>query len=134
MRTLTVSMTTNYITAWVVPVVIIVAATLIGWVIERIVVHWATRLARHASHRESLVARALRGHVTFWGFLLGVGIAYDNLMTAYIQAAEQGKSNPIGLPVLVFSADNQKYFHDVLLALFIISLSFMLASVITVLI
>jgi small-conductance mechanosensitive channel len=134
MRTLTVSMTTNDITAWIIPIVIIVAATLIGWVIERIVVHWATRLARHASHRESLVARALRGHVTFWGFLLGVGIAYDNLMTAYTQAAEQGKSNPIGLPVLVFSADNQKYFHDVLLALFIISLSFMLASVITVLI
>lgn len=127
-------MTANYITAWIAPIVIIVVATLIGWVIERIVVHWATRLARHANHRESLVARALRGHITFWGFLLGVGIAYDNLMAAYTQSVEQGKPNPVGLPVLVFSVDNQKYFHDVLLALFIVSLSFMLAGVITALI
>ncbi|HEX2349178.1 MAG TPA: mechanosensitive ion channel family protein [Ktedonobacterales bacterium] len=134
MRTLTVSMTANYVTAWIAPIVIIVVATLIGWVIERFAVRWVKRLARHANHRESLVARAMRAHITLWGLLLGVGIAYDNLLGVYNQAMAEHKPNPIGLPSLVFSPDNQKYIHDGLLALFVISLSFMLAGVITALI
>jgi len=134
MRTLTVSMTANYVTAWIAPIVIIVVATLIGWVIERFAVRWVKRLARHANHRESLVAQAMRAHITLWGLLLGVGIAYDNLLGVYNQAMAEHKPNPIGLPSLVFSPDNQKYIHDGLLALFVISLSFMLAGVITALI
>jgi small-conductance mechanosensitive channel len=103
-------------------------------VIERFAVRWVKRLARHANHRESLVARAMRAHITLWGLLLGVGIAYDNLLGVYNQAMAEHKPNPIGLPSLVFSPDNQKYIHDGLLALFVISLSFMLAGVITALI
>ena len=134
MTRMTISTTATIFTAWIAPVAIIVVATLIGWVVERFAIRWAKRLSRHANHRESLVARALRGHITFWGFLLGVGLAYDNLFAYYNQAKAQNRPNPTGLPDLLFSATNQTYIHDGLLALFIISLSFMLASVITTLI
>lgn len=134
MTRMTIATSATIFTAWLVPVAIIVVATLIGWVIERIAIRWAKRLSRHANHRESLVARALRGHITFWGLLLGVGLAYGNLFAYYTQARAQGKPNPTGLPDLLFSVTNQGYIRQGLLALFIISLSFMLASVVTTLI
>ncbi|HEY7975921.1 MAG TPA: mechanosensitive ion channel family protein, partial [Ktedonobacterales bacterium] len=94
----------------------------------------ARRLARHANHRESKVGQALRGHVTFWGFLLGVGLAYDTVVGIYTQALAQGKPNPTGLPPLLFSVATQTDAHKGLLALFVISLTLMLARVVTVLI
>jgi hypothetical protein len=79
MQNLAIRTTSDILMAWIAPVAIIVVATLIGWVVEQIVIRWARRLVRHMSHRESKVGRAVRGHVTFWGFLLGVGVAYDTL-------------------------------------------------------
>jgi small-conductance mechanosensitive channel len=131
MQNLAIRTTSDILMAWIAPVAIIVVATLIGWVVEQIVIRWARRLVRHMSHRESKVGRAVRGHVTFWGFLLGVGVAYDTLTSLYTQ---KGKPNPIGLPPELFSVKTQGYVHSTLLALFLVSLTMMLASAVTALI
>ncbi len=133
MQNLAILATSTIVMAWIVPAAIIVVATLVGWVVEQIVIHWARRLARHINHRESKVGRAVRGHVTFWGLLFGVGLAYDTLTSFYIERAKGG-SNPTGLPVSLFADTTQSYVHKGLLALFVISLTLMLARVVTALI
>jgi small-conductance mechanosensitive channel len=133
MQNMAILMTSDIVMTWIVPAAIIVAATLVGWVVEQIVIHWARRLARHINHRESKVGRAVRGHVTFWGFLFGVGLAYDTLTSFYIERAKGGL-NPTGLPDSLFADTTQSYVHKGLLALFVVSLTLMLASVITALI
>jgi small-conductance mechanosensitive channel len=117
--------------AWIVPVAIVVIATLAGWVVEQIAIRWTRGIARHVSHRrETMVGRALRGHITFWGFLLGVGLAYDYAVTLY----NKGELTQSGLPVELFSASDQTFVHDGLRALFVVSLTFMLARVVTAII
>ncbi|HZC08208.1 MAG TPA: mechanosensitive ion channel family protein [Ktedonobacterales bacterium] len=105
----------NLLMAWIVPVAIVAALTVLGWLAERLVTRWAMNLAHHANHRESLVARALRGHITFWGFLLGVGIATNTLNLTKVWA---------GHPA-------DEWIHNALLALFVVSLTIMIAGVIT---
>lgn len=134
MQNLAIRTTSDILMVWIAPVAIIVIATLIGWVVEQIVIRWARRLVRHLSHRESKVGRAVRGHVTFWGFLLGVGVAYDTVASLYTQNVAEGKPNPIGLPPELFSVKAQGYVHNTLLALFLVSLTMMLASAVTALI
>src|SRR6185312_7193685 len=135
MQNLAILATSNIVMTWIVPAAIIVVATLIGWVIEQIVIHWARRLARHINHRESKVGRAVRGHVTFWGFLLGVGLAYDTLTSFNTESlAKKGQLNATGLPASLFADTTQTYVHKGLLALFVVSLTLMLASVVTALI
>src|SRR5487761_393759 len=128
MDTMAVLATSNVVMTWLIPAGLLVAATLIGWVVERLVEHWAKRLSRRIKHsRESMVAHAVRGHITFWGFLLGVGLAYDALTALY-------KRNQAGLPTVLFSDAAITYIHDALLSLFLISFTFMLAGVVTALI
>lgn len=107
----------NILMEWIVPVAIVAAMTVIGWVVERIVVRWVKGIARHVNRRETLVGRALHGHITFWGFLLGVGVASNTLdITRQYKVA--------GLPI-------SDWVHSTLLALFVISLTIMVAGVIT---
>ncbi|HEX8996753.1 MAG TPA: mechanosensitive ion channel family protein [Ktedonobacterales bacterium] len=114
--------------AWVVPVAIVVIATLAGWIVERIVMRWARSMARRLNHRrDSMIARAVRGHVTFWGFLLGVALAYDTLTTVYKNATTEPARS-------LFSTSTITYVHQGLLALFLVSLTWMLAGVVTVII
>ncbi|HET9109836.1 MAG TPA: mechanosensitive ion channel family protein [Ktedonobacterales bacterium] len=109
--------TSSILMAWIVPAAIVAGMTVIGWVVEQVVIRWVRSIARHVNRRETLVGRALRGHLTFWGFLLGVGIASNTLdITRQYKVA--------GLPI----AD---WIHSTLLALFVVSLTFMIAGVIT---
>lgn len=114
--------------AWVVPVAIVAIATLAGWVVEQLVIRWARSMARRLNHRrDSMLASAVRGHVTFWGFLLGVALAYDTLTTVYKgDVREPARS--------LFSATTITYVHQGLLALFLVSLTWMLAGAVTVII
>lgn len=114
--------------AWIILVGMVIIATFVGWVIERLVVRWMKGVARRMNQqRDSRIARAVRGHITLWGFLLGVGMAYDTLTTLY-------KTNPANLPAVLFSATTVTYVHDGLLAVFLVSLTFMLAGIVTALI
>ena len=109
--------TSNILMAWIIPAAIVAGMTVIGWVVERIVVRWVRSIARHVNHRETLVGRALRGHITFWGFLFGVGIASNTLdITRQYKLAGYSIS---------------EWIHNALLALFVVSLTFMVAGVIT---
>jgi small-conductance mechanosensitive channel len=95
--------------AWAAPLGIVALATLIGWISERLIIVWVRGLARRSSHaRESVVARTLRGHITFWGFLLGLGI-----------------DSPFIVPALPESL--RSWYPDALLALFITSLTILMA-------
>ncbi len=113
---------------WIIPVGMVIITTAAGWVIERLVVRWVKSIARRMNQRrDSLMARAVRGHITLWGFLLGLGMAYDTLTPLY-------KTNQADLPEVLFSAESVKYIHDGLLAIFLVSLTFMLSGVVTALI
>jgi len=116
------------LTAWIVPIAMLIIATFVGWVIERIAVRWIKGIARRMNpQRDSRIARAVRGHITLWGFLLGISVAYDTLTTLY-------KTNQANLPAVLFSATSITYVHDGLLAIFLVSLTFMLAGIVTALI
>ncbi|HEX9036893.1 MAG TPA: mechanosensitive ion channel family protein [Ktedonobacterales bacterium] len=100
---------TNLFMTWILPAGTIIVTTLIGWIAERLVIRWARRLARGAGRgRESVVAGTLRGHITFWGLLFGLGL-------------DSGYISPL-LPV-----DLRIWYHDALLALFIASLTLLVA-------
>ncbi len=117
----------NTFLAWLIPVGMVVIATVVGWVVERIIIRWVKSFARRTDpQRESRIARAMRGHITFWGFLLGAGLAYGTLTTFYKSKAD--------LPAALFAPTTVTYIHDGLLAAFLISLTFMLAGIITALI
>lgn len=97
--------------AWAIPVGIVLLSTVVGWGIERMVVHWAKSLARRSNHeRERALVKALRGHLTFWGFLLGLSIESSRIT-----------------PLLPKSLALQ--YPTALEALFIVSLTFMMARV-----
>ncbi len=111
----------SLVMTWIAPVAIIAVATFAGWIVEQIVIRWVRSAAHHVNHRrESMVGRAIRGHITFWGFLLGVGIAANALA---ITRTTQFAGFALGL-----------WIHNGLLALFIISLSIMLSGIATALI
>ncbi|HEX8982848.1 MAG TPA: mechanosensitive ion channel family protein [Ktedonobacterales bacterium] len=116
----------TFVMGWIVPVAIVVAATLAGWVVEQLAMRWLRSIVQHHTQRQqSVIAKSLWGHVTFWGFLLGVGLAYDTLITLYPPKPKQ----PEFVHVL-FSAQSQGYIHDSLLALFVISLTLVLSNII----
>ncbi|HEX8733427.1 MAG TPA: mechanosensitive ion channel family protein [Ktedonobacterales bacterium] len=115
------------VTTWITPAAIIIAATFVGWVVERLAVHWIKDLSRRmAGRRESRIARTVRGHITLWGFLLGVGLAFENLTTLAART-RPGQSGP---SPLIFSAANLEWAHKGLLAIFVVSLTLMLMQVV----
>ena len=100
---------TSALMAWIIPIAVVACTTLAGWVIERLVIRWAKRLARGAGRaRESVIASTLRGHITFWGLLFGLGLDADALV-----------------PLL--PASLRIWYPQTLLALFIISLTLLVA-------
>lgn len=111
--------------AWVTPVALIVLFTLLGYVVERITTRWARSLALRLTKRhESVIAGALRGHITFWGFLLGVGLA---LQYVYFR----GMLNYVTIPGVSSATMLYQFISDGLVALFIASLTIMLARIIS---
>ncbi len=125
----------NIYTVWIYPVGLIVLATLAGWIVEQLVIRWARDMARRLRHqRESMIGRAVRGHITFWGFLLGVGLAYDNLVAFNEIPANSSLLIAANFPTWLLSTTNQTWVHKGLLALFVASLTLMLAHVVAVLI
>lgn len=117
----------TFVMGWIVPVAIVVAATLAGWVVEQLAMRWLRSIVQHHTQRQqSVIAKSLWGHVTFWGFLLGVGLAYDTLITLYPPT----KPNQPEFVRVLFSVQGQGYIHDSLLALFVISLTLVLSNII----
>lgn len=122
----------NIVAAWLVPAGLIALGTLGGWVVEQLAMRWARSIVRHVTQRrQSVLARSLRGHITFWGFLVGVGLAYSTLYTLYNTQKNVAQKNGVsGLSTVLFSSDNQKLIQSSLLALFVISLSMMLSRIV----
>jgi small-conductance mechanosensitive channel len=122
----------NIVAAWLVPAGLIVLGTLGGWIVEQLAMRWVRSIVRHVTQRQqSVIAGALRGHITFWGFLVGVGLAYDTLYTLYYsQKNATAQKNVAGLPTVLFSPNNQQLIQNSLLALFVVSLSLMLSRII----
>jgi small-conductance mechanosensitive channel len=108
MNNLAALASSNLLMAWIVPIGIVVLATLAGWVAEQLAIRWAKRLVGANRARESVIASTLRGHIIFWGFLLGLGI-----------------DSPITVALL--PATLRPWYSQALLALFIISLTLLVA-------
>jgi small-conductance mechanosensitive channel len=102
---------------WTVPVLIVVLATLLGWAVERLLIRWFRRIERRSKRASETVARVLRGHITFWGLLIGLGIDANLLLS---------KDSTL-LPDSLKSYGN--YYSDALLALFITSMTLLVARV-----
>ncbi len=125
----------NIYMVWIYPLALIVLATLAGWIVEQLVIRWSRGLARRLRHqRESMIGKAVRGHITFWGLLLGVGLAYDNLVSFNQTPANSSLLIAANFPTWLLSSANQTWVHKGLLALFVASLTLMLAHVVAVLI
>lgn len=108
MNNLAALASTNPFMAWVIPVGVVVLTTLIGWIVERLVVRWARRMVSATRAHESVVPASLRGHITFWGLLFGLGL--DSATIAPLL--------PVSLRI---------WYSDGLLALFIVSLTLLVA-------
>ena len=98
----------NPFMTWAIPVGVVVLTTLIGWIVERLAVRWARRLVGANRPRESVVPATLRGHLTFWGLLFGLGL----------DSAAITPQLPESLRI---------WYPDALLALFIVSLTLLVA-------
>jgi small-conductance mechanosensitive channel len=102
---------------WTIPVLIVVVATLLGWTVERLFIRWFRQIARRAKRASETVALVLRGHITFWGLLIGLGIDGNLLLS----------NESTLLPDSLKSYGN--YYSEALLALFIASLTLLFARV-----
>ncbi len=109
MNTLTALAVSSLLMAWIIPIVVVALTTALGWIAEQLVIRWVKGLARRSHRgRESVIAGTLRGHITFWGFLIGLGLIYPTIS-----------------PNL--STTLRDWYPKTLTALFIMSLTFMLA-------
>lgn len=114
---------------WATPLIVIFVCTAVGWIVERIVISWARGMSRRITQRhESVTAHAVRGHITFWGLLLGVGLATQQSTST---TAPAGGFHSLFLQ-LAFQLDLSpsvlaEDIRNVLVALFVISLTLMLA-------
>lgn len=126
MESLTALVTSNLLMAWVIPIAVLALTTTLGWITERLIIRWVNRIAgRGDPARELVITRTLRGHITFWGLLLGLNFSLNLIYT-----------NPATKPT-IDPADNSGitrffvalggWYPNVLMALFILSLTFMLA-------
>lgn len=121
MVNLTVLATFSQLMIWVIPIGIVALITALGWVAEWLVIRWVNRIAgRGDVGREIAITKTLRGHLTFWGFLIGLGLIYGTI----------SPDLPASLPLSLRNWYHDWY-HDwyqkALIALFIISLTLMLA-------
>src|SRR5579859_7772460 len=116
MDSLTALAVSSPLTVWLFPIGSVVLTTALGWIAERLLIRWVKRIAgRGDVGREDAIAKTLRGHITFWGFLLGLGLIYPTISSH--------------LPVSL-----RDWYTKALMALFIMSLTLMLARLATTLI
>lgn len=109
MENLTALASSNQLMAWLIPIAVVVLATALGWIAERLAIRWVKRIAGRGDRiRELAITRTLRGHITFWGFLLGLSLIFSTI-------------SPYLPPTL------RDWYPKALTALFILSLTFMLA-------
>ncbi len=110
MDNLTALAVSSPLMAWLIPIGIVVLTTALGWVAEWLLIRWVKRIAgRGDAGREDAITKTLRGHITFWGFLIGMGIVRPIAMSL--------------LPAWLLDW----YPPELLQALFIMSLTLMLA-------
>lgn len=111
MENLTALASSSVLMIWLIPIGTVALTTLAGWIVERLVIRFVKGLTRHLQRRrESIVAVTMRGYITFWGLLVGLGLIHPTI----------GPHLPEALQV---------WYTQALLALFVISLSFMLSRV-----
>jgi small-conductance mechanosensitive channel len=109
MESLTALAASNQLMAWLIPIAVVVGTTAIGWIAERLAIRWVKGIAGHGDPaRELAIKRTLRGHITFWGLLLGLSLIFSTI-------------SPYLPPTL------RDWYPKALTALFILSLTFMLA-------
>ncbi len=100
----------------IVPVVVVLGSTLIGWVLELTVLARMARLAKRTAWRgDDLIVDAIQKRFVFWSFLLGAMLAWGTA-TQSIQAIASLDSN------------TKNGIANILLALFIFSLTATIAQ------
>ncbi len=123
MNQLTTLITSSQLLMWVIPIGIVALTTAVGWLAERLTIRWLTRLmGRGDSLRELAITRTLRGHITFWGLLLGLSLSLSIIYAKNSPYAPPPTSTQAGWYLTV-----EAWYPKALTALFILSLTFLLA-------
>ncbi len=113
----------DQIQIWIIPIAYLVGCGLVGWLIERLAIFWVHQGARRRTGKsERFARRALRGQVTIWGILLGIGLAIQQVDRVYIVDIAANLKIPTDQLLVAI--------HNVLLALFLISFTLVLARLI----
>lgn len=108
----------NLLMAWLIPIGVVVLTTALGWIAERLTIRWVKGIAgRGDPARELVITRTLRGHITFWGLLLGLSLGLKLLFSNSATKAI----------ITVYLPSLGEWYPNALKALFILSLTFMLA-------
>jgi small-conductance mechanosensitive channel len=125
MEKLTALTASNLLMAWLIPIVAVVLATALGWLAERLTIRWVKGIAgRGDPARELVITRTLRGHITFWGLLLGLSFGLKLLF-----------SNPATKSIInTYIPTLGEWYPNALKSLFIMSLTIMLARMAVMLI
>jgi small-conductance mechanosensitive channel len=125
MERLTALATSSQLMTWVIPIAIVVLTTALGWIAERLTIRWVKRFAGHGDPvRELAITRTLRGHITFWGFLVGLSLGLAPFYTDTFKKTVAAQWPPT---LVSWYSTVGLWYPKALTALFILSLTFMLA-------